>query len=407
MAFEEYEYETLLDRMKERASDAIDKREGSIFFDATAPAAFELSEFYAALGMVMDEVYADTASYYYLAKRAAERGVYPKEETYAVCKMEVIPTDISIAVGDRFALDTLNYTVTSVLDAEKGFYQLTCETAGIDGNQQLGDVLPIETASDINGMEKASITEILIPGENEEDVETFRERYFESFTSESFGGNKAAYKEKINDMDGVGGCKVMRAWEGSYSPAQMIPGSAVTAWLENQSAETVGNEVYQWLQAVYDTAAEKLLTVGGTVKVYIITSEFKAPSEALVSTVQTALDPTVSAGEGDGLAPIGHVVNVKGVRERPVSVDLSVTYKEGYSFETLKSDIEETMDTYFHELAAQWSVGENLIIRVAQIEARVLMLDGVLDISSAQLNGAADNITLEMDEIPTRGDVNG
>ena len=144
MAFEEYDYETLLDRMKERASDAIDKREGSIFFDATAPAAFELSEFYDALGMVMDEVYADSASYYYLAKRAAERGVYPKDETYAVCKMEVMPTDTPIAVGDRFALDALNYTVTSILDAEKGTYQVTCETAGISGNQQLGTVLPIK-----------------------------------------------------------------------------------------------------------------------------------------------------------------------------------------------------------------------------------------------------------------------
>lgn len=407
MAFEEYEYETLLDRMKERASDAIDKREGSIFFDATAPAAFELSEFYAALGMVMDEVYADTASYYYLAKRAAERGVYPKEETYAVCKMEVIPTDISIAVGDRFALDTLNYTVTSVLDAEKGFYQLTCETAGIDGNQQLGDVLPIETASDINGMEKASITEILIPGENEEDVETFRERYFESFTSESFGGNKAAYKEKINNMDGIGGCKVMRAWEGGYAPSAMIPGNDIKTWFDGQSEESLGKDIYRWLQTVYHAAAEKLLTVGGTVKVYIITSEFKAPSEALVSTVQTALDPTVSAGEGDGLAPIGHVVNVRGVIEVPIRVDLAVTYKEGYSFDTLKSNIEETVDAYFHELATQWAVSDNLVIRVAQIEARVLMLEGVLDISSALLNGSEDNITLEMDEIPTRGDISG
>ena len=153
--------------------------------------------------------------------------------------------------------------------------------------------------------------------------------------------------------------------------------------------------------------SRKLLTVGGTVKVYIITSEFKAPSEALVSTVQTALDPTVSAGEGDGLAPIGHVVNVRGVIEVPIRVDLAVTYKEGYSFDTLKSNIEETVDAYFHELATQWAVSDNLVIRVAQIEARVLMLEGVLDISSALLNGSEDNITLEMDEIPTRGDISG
>lgn len=119
----------------------------------------------------MNEVFADSASYYYLIKRAAERGIYPKEETYAICKMEVLPVDTPISIGDRFNLNTLNYTVTSIIDT--GTYQLTCETAGIVGNQQLGNLLPIETENDINDMQSASLSEILIPGEDEEDVETF------------------------------------------------------------------------------------------------------------------------------------------------------------------------------------------------------------------------------------------
>ena len=58
-------------------SDELDKREGSVIYDAIAPAALELANMYVALDVVMDEVFADSASYYYLIKRAAERGIYP------------------------------------------------------------------------------------------------------------------------------------------------------------------------------------------------------------------------------------------------------------------------------------------------------------------------------------------
>ena len=51
----------------------------------------------------------------------------------------------------------------------------------------------------VEGLETASLTEILIPGEDDEDVETFRERYFSSFKNEAFGGNKADYINKVTD----------------------------------------------------------------------------------------------------------------------------------------------------------------------------------------------------------------
>ncbi len=403
--FEEFDFDMLIDRMLSNVSDDFDKREGSVIYDALAPAAMELANFYIALDMVMDEVFADSASYYYLIKRAAEKGIYPKEETYAICKMEVLPTETPISVGDRFNLNALNYMVTSVLGA--GAYQLTCETAGIAGNQQLGELLVIETQNDVNDMQSAVLTEVLIPGEEEEDAEAFRERYFSSFASEAFGGNKQDYKEKVNDIDGVGGCKIFRAWKSGYDPASMIPGDAVRQWFAQQSAATLGADVYDWLSRVYMAADNKLLTVGGTVKCYIITSEFKAPSLALVQNVQNLLDPDKTAGEGDGLAPIGHVVNVQGVREETMDLSMSVTYREGDSFASLKQSMEETMDEYFMELAETWSASDHLIVRISQVEARLLLLEGIVDISDVRINGASDNVTLAEDAIPVRGDVIG
>ena len=405
--FETNDFDTLLERMLSEVDDAMDKREGSVIYDATAPAAVELSNFYIALDMVMNEVFAESASYYYLIKRASERGLLPREETKAILLMKVLPIETPISLGDRFNLDDLNYTVTSIIDANAGTYQVECETAGIVGNQQLGALLPVETENELNEMQSATLEEVLIPGEDEEDVETFRERYYASFDNEAFGGNKADYVEKVNEIDGIGGCKPVRAWTGGYNPASMIPSDAVQRWFNQQSEETLGSDVYGWLKVVYTAAMEKLLTVGGTVKITIINSEFRKPSSTLIQTVQNEIDPQDSTGEGDGTAPIGHVVNVVGVEETPINVTLSLEYESGYDFESLKDAITITIENYLMDLRQQWANNENLVVRTSQLEAQLLLITGIVDIKSVLLNGQEGNIVLDSDSIPIRGDVIG
>ena len=405
--FETNDFDTLLERMLSEVDDAMDKREGSIIYDATAPAAVELSNFYVALDMVMNEVFAESASYYYLIKRASERGLLPREETKAILLMKVLPIETPISLGDRFNLDDLNYTVTSIIDANAGTYQVECETAGTIGNQQLGALLPVETENELNEMQSAILEEVLIPGEDEEDVETFRERYYASFDNEAFGGNKADYVEKVNEIDGIGGCKPVRAWTGGYNPASMIPSDAVQRWFNQQSEETLGSDVYAWLKVVYTAAMEKLLTVGGTVKITIINSEFRKPSSTLIQTVQNEIDPQDSTGEGDGTAPIGHVVNVVGVEEVPINVILSLEYESGYDFDTLKDAIITTIENHLMDLRQQWANNENLVVRTSQLEAQLLLITGIVDIKSVLLNGQEGNIVLDSDSIPIRGDVIG
>ena len=405
--FENKDFDSIMDEMLASVNDKLDKREGSIIYDAIAPIAMELAQAYIDMDMILNEVFADTASYYYLIKRAAENGVYPKEETNAICKMVVKPSDTDISIGDRFNLGDLNYEVTSIIDAATGEYQVTCETAGIVGNQQLGSLLTIETKNDLNDMESAELTEVLIPGEDEEDVEDFRERYYAGLSNTSFCGNNTDYKERVSAIDGVGACKVIRMWEKGYDPTKFIPDAAVTEWIGKQSTQTVGAEVFAWLKAVHDAAKDKLLTAGGTVRVYIISSELKAPSATLVRKVQNDVDPDDKTGDGDGLAPIGHVVKVMGVKEVPIAVAVAAVYKNGYSFESLKSDMQSAIDGYFTELAGDWSTEDNLVVRKSQIESRLLLIDGILDITDVKLNGASENVALDEDTIPVRGDVSG
>ena len=158
--YEDVTYEEILKRMLDRVPSDVDKREGSIVYDALAPAAVEIQLMYTELHAVLNELFADTASREYLIKRALERGLHPKEATYAVLKGEF---DLDIPIGSRFSLETLNYVAVERI--AKGQYKMQCETIGTAGNTLFGTLIPIEY---IRGLSQAELTELLIPGEDDE-----------------------------------------------------------------------------------------------------------------------------------------------------------------------------------------------------------------------------------------------
>ena len=344
-------YEEILQRMLDRVPNNIDKREGSIIYNALAPAAVELAQMYIEVERILNEGFADTASREYLIKRAAERGITPEPATAAIVRGEF---NVDVPIGSRFSLDDLNYVVVEKI--EPGIFKLRCETFGSKANGYLGTLIPVEY---IEGLTTAEVTEILVPGEDEEETEVFRERYFRSFDPESYGGNIADYKQKTKSIPGVGSVKVYPVWNG-----------------------------------------------GGTVKLVIIDSEYQKPSSELVDQVQTIIDPVQNQGMGLGVAPIGHVVTVEGVKERVVNISTNITYQQGWQWEDIKPYIEEAIDEYFLELIKEWE-DVDIIIRISQIETRILGIEGVIDVGNTEINGVAENLVLESDEIPVRGEIIG
>lgn len=353
--YEDMTYENILDRMLERIQDDIDKREGSMIFNALAPAAFELQLMYMELDNILNEMFADTESMEYLKRRAAERGLSPYPATYAILRGRFTPAALAIPIGSRFNCRELNYIVKNRISP--GEYSMECETVGIEANKNFGEMTPIEY---IEGLEYAKLIEILIPGKEEEKEDDFRERYFASFDSQAFGGNIADYKEKVNALPGVGGCKVYPVWNG-----------------------------------------------GGTVKVVILSSEWKVPTVDLINTVQTALDPEQNHGDGVGLAPIGHIVTVEGVTSFAVTFSFEIIYMSGYGFENLQEIIKETVEEYLISLTENWDAVNAIIVRRSQIEAKLLNIAGIVDVLRTQLNGKEENLLLKSDEIPVIGDIYG
>lgn len=353
--YEDRTYDFLLQRSLDRCTDSVDKREGSIIFNGISMAAYEIAQMYIELDCLIQESYADTASREFLIRRANERGIVPRSATSAIVKGEF---NIAVPIGSRFLCDSLNYEVIEVIDDSLHTYKLKCETSGTIGNSNFGSLIPI---SYIQGLTKAELTEVIIPGENEEDTEQLRKEYFESYDSQAFGGNRADYKKLFREkIQGIGGIKLERAPNG-----------------------------------------------GGTVKIICIDSAFSKPSDGLINKIQQEIDPQDNQGEGLGHAPIGHVVTIVAVDKENINISANITYKSGWNFDRCKAGIETAIDNYFLELNKTWADSDNIIIRKSHLETRLLSVEGILDISNTTLNNSSQNVVLNSNSIAARGSLSG
>ena len=351
--YENMTYAALLADAKSHIGDGVQKGEGSLVYNALSVLAFELEKLYIQANYILNQGYADSADFEHLQAITANRAIYRKPATAATVKIEA---DAEIPLGSRFSLKAYNYEVTERISAVNFTYAAVCETAGSGANELLGVLTPINF---ISGLHTASITEILIPGEDAESKEELYKRYLESFSTEAFAGNITSYKQALDDVHGVGGCKVYPVWAGP-----------------------------------------------GTVKVVVIGSDGRAVSQYLVDEIQEMLMP--SQGTGYGLAPIDHTVTVASVTEVVINVETTITYVAGYSWEVIGEEIVGKIEEYLKSIADAWKDGTaemESLVYISRLEAAVLEVTGVLDVSNTQLNGSTSNLPLSSEEIPVIGTV--
>ena len=130
----------------------------------------------------------------------------------------------------------------------------------------------------------------------------------------------------------------------------------------------------------------------------ILGANYTVPTEALISNVQTIYTEN---------ALIGHTVTVKGAEAVAINITTSITYEKGWNWAASGSYIEAAIDSYFKELAKTWDETDDktLIVRVSQLESRILNCTGVLDIQDTKINGVTTYLQLQKNQIPTKGSV--
>lgn len=375
---DEQDYEYILASYLGNVRDDVDKREGSIIWDSGAPCCIEIAKAYMYLQAMILNAFAASATSPFLEYRCEEQGIERELATYA--KRKGVFTNgagepFAITIGTEFSTvsetNLVNFTVIEVYtengETIPGSYILQCSEAGEIGNQYFGEIVPVYN---ITGLATATLTDILIPGENDQDLEDLRAKYFETVNQKPFGGNITEYRQLTESIEGVGNCQIYPVWNG-----------------------------------------------GGTVKISILDATYSKPSNVLIETVQKAIDPHWNdeyAGKGLGNAPIGHIVTIVGATDFVVNISATVELSTGYTIQQIQENIENNIETYFYNLRKDWDKATDLneyYVKVvkAAVSNAIFNTTGISNITECLLNDEDKDIELTenstLQQIPVVGTV--
>lgn len=372
---DKYTFKYLMESALDNVPDSLDKREGSIIYDALAPACYELAEYYMELKKILENTFASTAGNEYLDLRAAEQGLERYAASYAVKRGDFLTSSENpavIPIGSRFSVisDTLNinYIVTEAYRDEfgavvPGAYRITCEDLGTQGNSYTGPLIPITY---IQSLKTAALSDLLVPARDAETDDELRARYFLTVNDKPFGGNIAQYDEELKGIDGVGEVQIYPVWDG-----------------------------------------------GGSVKLSVIDAEYNIITNDFITTLQNMIDPTPQ-GTGLGFAPIGHMVTITTPTEKTIDITATIVLESGYTLGQVTPLIEEAIENYLLGLREIWGVSDDLnnyalAVYIARINAAVLGVAGIANITGTTINGLASDLILTQDattqELPVLGTV--
>ena len=375
---DEQDYEFILASYLGNVRDDVDKREGSIIWDSGAPCCIEIAKAYLYLQVMIANAFAATAHGTFLEMRCAEQGIEKDPATYAK-RLGVFKdgagNPYSVSMGTEFSTvgetNLVNFTVIDVYtqngETIPGSYILQCTEAGVIGNQYFGEIVPV---LNLNGLAEATLSNILVPGENEQDEEEIREEYFETVNQKPFGGNITDYRQFVEKLEGVGSCQIYPTWKG-----------------------------------------------GGTVKISFLDSSFNSPSSTLIDFVQKSVDPHWNdeyAGKGLGKASIGHVVTVVGASNFLIDINTEIELLAGYNSSQVNPNIKTNIQNYLLSLRKNWDKSDDLNnyavkVIIARVRSAILNTPGVENILSCTLNGDINDITLTenstIQQIPVLGEL--
>lgn len=351
MLFEEKTLNNIMLDLKDTVNANMSTGEGTLIDHSFRGAAAEFEQAYIELGWIDQNGYAETADREHLIMRAKERGIEPFPASNAVWKAEF---NMDVELNTRFSAGELTYICMEKI--EPGKYRLMCEQTGIRGNIKQEDLTPIAY---IKGFEQGELKEILKYAQDEEETEELRKRYFMNISeAKACNGNRTQYRQIMHRINGVGACKIYRVTEKERR-----------------------------------------------IKIYFLDSLYQVPGETLVSEVQEIIDPIDRQGEGEGEAPIFHMVDICPCTGQRIEIQADIVIDGGYTWENMLPDIEKGVDQYFLELAKGWENTENIIVRILKVNTAIASVEGVVDIQNTLLNGKEENAVLDPNQIPIRGEI--
>lgn len=376
---EQFTFEYLINKALSYVPDTLDKREGSIMYDALAPACMELSDYYMRLRQNYKDTYVMTAANDYLDYRMQEQGLERYQATYTIKRVDFatstgapMPVPLGVRLSTISETSVINYQVTMpYIDKNgsivPGAYQVTCETVGTVGNSYVGEVQMIDY---VYGLATAIMSNTIVAARDMESDTEALTRYIQHVNVKPFGGNIAQYDEMVRGIDGVGEVQIYPTWQGP-----------------------------------------------GTVLLSVIDPEYMPVTDDFIELLEAKIDPENAIGnkgEGLGLAPYNHKVTVKTATPLPINIETNLSLVSGTTPAQVETDIITHIDAYLLELRKEWGVPDqynrhSLGVFVARINAAILQVGGIANVTNTKLNGVENDIVLTqtalLQQLPVIGTV--
>lgn len=339
----------ILSDMLESVQEDVDKREGSVVYDMLAPPSEEFEILQHVLEAVSENGFIDTAQMEYVDLRAMEYGEYRKPAERAkgwLLISDKIGREINIDTvvmtehdGEPIALQIVEYNV--VPESGEVTVQAVAVEPGDNGN------IPAYSDMTCVDLPEAIITNPIefLGGVDRESDEELKSRVLLKVRKPITSGNIYHYELWARQVAGISQARVTPLWDGP-----------------------------------------------GTVKVTVINSEGRAPTEEQVLAVAEHIEKE---------RPIGADVSVVAIKEVPINVYVELELAEGLIPSDVKEEVKQNIAEYLAEAHTE--------IRHSQIARAVLRTEGVKDYRSILIGTEAElsnyNITISADDVAVVGEV--
>ena len=341
---------------------------GDFVYDVVAPLAPEIQQHQANLDEVLRQSYTLFAEGEYLDYKVAEAGLTRADAQPAIGQLVITATQgVTIPAGQQLSNIILDEEDNPIMATVQGGTKVVPASGTLTLDIQTngtGDIMNLSAGGSwifsppIAGVKTITQPTTLFGGTDQESDEVLRGRWQEKRQKPVRSGNKQSYISWALEVNGVGKAKALPLWNGR-----------------------------------------------GTVKVIIADTEGQPATPALILATQNYIDPTQD-GMGEGRAPVGAIVTVASIKNRAINLAAKLTLTPGSTLADATEILDMEFAAYLDELAKNVLDSESsnqIVIVYNKVAALLIMNEHISDYTGLTVNSGTANITLALDEIPTKG----
>lgn len=292
-------FERLMRFALSNVPDDVNKREGSIIYNALAPLCQLMERAYETLYQITQESRFQTARGEYLDMRGAQYGVYRLKATHAQWRALILPASINIELksetkdGQLFKSVGGQHLLYEATQYEgSGYYLLTCKEAGTASNYDSGT---LQAEPLIEGTTVCKLISCVSAGSDDESDDDFRLRIWQKLSRKYGGGNFNDYKKWI-----------LEDFRGEHNDVKIDAFQVFPAWLGGGEVKIIATH--------YDENDGK----------------YSPCDSAVLSQLKNFLDPLNSSTlerTGAGIVPFGHKITVETPTRYHMNFNIKITPK--------------------------------------------------------------------------------